>query len=133
MGYLYTEITLNNAVVRVFLKILHDSVNKKRLPSSPTRVEAHVQFNHHKCGGKNKSGRVSASSDDDGGWSINNCRYDYMALYKSTISFVLFSRHNYLVFFRTEKTPLLNGSVLMDTGGEDFTVSCKYHNLIMHA
>ena len=32
VGYVYTEITINNAVVRVFVKIMQDTVDHKKAP-----------------------------------------------------------------------------------------------------
>ena len=32
IGYVYTEITINNAVVRVFVKIMQDTVGHKKAP-----------------------------------------------------------------------------------------------------
>ena len=46
VGYMYTEVTYNNAVVRVFIQILQDAVyERKQLSLSPGRL--HLRTHSH--------------------------------------------------------------------------------------
>ena len=69
---MYTEITINNAVVRVFLKILQDAVDKKDPLSLPIRAEARLQINNH-----HRSSPISNSPCSDDGKGESHFKINY--------------------------------------------------------